>query len=151
MSDLPQFVRDMLVAPPQHGEGVHRWLYRVSRQLHAHRGEGDIYQLLEAVTADCGRPVPDNEILAAVRNSKTTAWPPGHNAPQLAVSRKWPECDKEFRARVIAEIGYGLYDFFEQSPVRFSNDDDEAAATVPVLFDSDELRNFLRISLLSFH
>ena len=140
-ADLPQFVRDMLASPPRHGEGVHRWLYRVSRQLHAHRGENDICHLLKATITDCGRPVPENEILAAVRNSKMTAWQQGHTHIPAALggTRQWPECDQEFRVRLINDVGYGLYELWEQSPVRLSNDDDQAAATVPVLFKPGEL------------
>ena len=33
---LPAFVQDMLTARPRAGEGVHNWLFKVARQLHAH-------------------------------------------------------------------------------------------------------------------
>ena len=34
--DLPPFLRELLAAPPRAGEGVHDWIFRVARQLHAH-------------------------------------------------------------------------------------------------------------------
>jgi hypothetical protein len=34
---LPQFVRDLLSAPPQRGGGLHNWLFRTARVLHPFR------------------------------------------------------------------------------------------------------------------
>jgi hypothetical protein len=140
MNELPQFIRDMLSSPPVHGEGVHQWLYRVARQLHAHRSEDDICALLKALTEGCGRGVPDGEILSAVRNSYLTAWRPG-DAGKIIAPRapQWPACNQKFRRRIIDEIGYGLYDLWEGSPCRFSDDDDEAAFVVPSLFCAADL------------
>ena len=43
MKTLPPFVDEMLAAPPQAGAGgVHNWLFRVARQLHAHLPAGEI-------------------------------------------------------------------------------------------------------------
>jgi hypothetical protein len=44
---LPPFLRDLLAAPPRAGEGVHPWLFRVARHLHAHLPAGEIIGLLE--------------------------------------------------------------------------------------------------------
>ena len=46
-STLPQFVRDLLATVPRSGNGVHRWLFRVARHLHAHLPAGAIVTLLE--------------------------------------------------------------------------------------------------------
>jgi hypothetical protein len=45
--ELPSFLRDMLSAPPLAGDGVHVWLYRVARNLHAHLTANEIVTLLE--------------------------------------------------------------------------------------------------------
>ena len=66
-SQLPAFLQDMLAAPPQAGEGVHGWLFRVARHLHAHLPAGEIVSLLESRVANCGRFVPRNEIVEAVK------------------------------------------------------------------------------------
>ena len=76
VSDLPQFLLDMLASPPRAGDGVHLWIFRVARQLHAHRSEEDISNLLKASLEDCGRNVPDQEIKDAICNSKAGAWRP---------------------------------------------------------------------------
>ena len=55
---LPQFIHDLLAAPPRAGEGVHNCLFRVARQLHAHLPAGEIVALLENRVANCGRHVP---------------------------------------------------------------------------------------------
>jgi hypothetical protein len=48
---LPAFVQDMLRAPPRAGEGVHNWLFRVARQLHARLPALEIVSLLESRVA----------------------------------------------------------------------------------------------------
>jgi hypothetical protein len=82
VTELPQFLRDMIASPPKHGGadgGVHKWLFRVARQLHCHRDDEEIFKLLKAATLDCGRPVPDREIWAAIKGSATRAWQPRNN------------------------------------------------------------------------
>ena len=76
--DLPQFVRDLLAAPPRRGEGLNLWLYKVARVLHPYRPAADIGQLLAAATA--GEPVKRGEIERAVERSAATAWRPGQPA-----------------------------------------------------------------------
>jgi hypothetical protein len=55
IKDLPQFVRDLLASPPRAGEGVNLYLFRLARVLHPYRTEREIADILEAVTANCGR------------------------------------------------------------------------------------------------
>jgi hypothetical protein len=52
---FPAFLEEMLESPPHAGEGVHDWLFRVARQLHAHLPAGEIVSLLENRVATCGR------------------------------------------------------------------------------------------------
>ena len=77
---LPQFLQDLITAPPRAGEGVHNWLYRVARQLHVHLPAGDIVNLLENQVQGCGRCVSRKEIEDAVKNSIPCAWQPKGNA-----------------------------------------------------------------------
>lgn len=35
---FPKFLDELLANPPTAGTGVHNWLFKVSRQLHAHMG-----------------------------------------------------------------------------------------------------------------
>ena len=55
INKLPPFLRDLLIAPPRAGEGVHFSAFRVARQLHAHLPAGEIVNLLENLVANCGR------------------------------------------------------------------------------------------------
>jgi hypothetical protein len=136
---LPQFLRDVLSAPPRHGEGVHSWLYRVSRQLHVHREAEQIFALLRAVLSDCGRQVPDLEIWNAIHNSEPVAWRPGDvgRAGRLG-ERTWPAVDLMLKARAL-ESGWSLYDLFECSPLRFGDGDSHAEEILPVLFPNNPL------------
>ena len=84
---LPQFVRDMLASPPRDGEGVNLYLYRLARVLHPYRSETEMREILRAVTAACGRFVPEREIYRAVENSKGPAWAPSHG-PRFTPA--WP-------------------------------------------------------------
>src|SRR5258706_13722566 len=106
---LPPFLQEMLAALPPAGEGVHYWLYRTARQLHAHLPAAEIVALLEARVADCGRPVPREEILQAVQNSLPYAWQPGRNGKKKPAAPKWPEKNLEQIEAICAE-GYGLTD-----------------------------------------
>jgi hypothetical protein len=120
----------MLAAPPRAGEGVHSWLFRVARQLHAHLPAGEIIGLLENRVAGCGRAVTRNEIVTAVQNSLPCAWQPrpgGLAAPFPA--SKWPAFNRELREAIIHEGG-GLVDLWEASKPRL---DDSAAHTEEII------------------
>ncbi len=117
MKPLPPFLVEMLDAPPHAGEGVHNWLFRVARQLHAHLPAVGIIALLEERTRDCGRNVSRKEIEDAVRTSISSAWKPRGKTTSAThaekpAPKKWPDVNKERREAVIAENG-GLPDLWE--------------------------------------
>ena len=140
--EFPPFVRELLAAPPRAGEGVHVWLFRVSRQLHAHLPAGEIVQLLESRVATCGRHVPRNEIVSAVQSSISCAWQAGGrrndflNSPPQA--RTWPTVNQEQRAAIIRDGG-GLADLWEASPVRIETNEPRTEEIVDVLFPGNPL------------
>ena len=76
-SILPQFILELLAAMPKAGDGIHLWLFRVARQLHAHLPAPEIVALLESRVANCGRLVSRHEIEDAVKNALACAWQPG--------------------------------------------------------------------------
>jgi hypothetical protein len=116
VSRLPQFLRDALSRPPSRGEGLHSWIFRIARQLHAHGSEDQICELLFAVLADSG--AERREILDAVLNSKRVAWQPSGGARHLlSVQPKWPKFDPSLHAEVIRNAS-GLEDLHRLSPVR---------------------------------
>src|SRR5262249_3234745 len=117
---LPQFVSDLLGAPPSRGEGLNLWFYRVARVLHPYREAAQLIELWRAATA--GEPVRRGEIERAVERSKATAWKPGH-APQHTVRASiWPKVNAEQREAVIASA-LGLAELWEISPVRFEDNE----------------------------
>jgi hypothetical protein len=103
---LPPFVKEMLATPPRASEGVHAYLFRVSRQLHAHMPAGEIVTLLENRVRNCGRPVPRSEIVSAVQNSLGCAWQPGGDSrPSVQPAPKWPITNKELREAIVSNGG----------------------------------------------
>jgi hypothetical protein len=132
---LPQFICDLLSAPPKSGEdegGVHRYLFRLARVLHSYRSEAEIIELLRAVTATCGRIVPEREIQEAVRNSRAYAWTPGQ---QRVVPRPqpWPPVDKELLRSIVTD-GIALVDLWEASPIRWEDNRSHAEDVIDLLF-----------------
>jgi hypothetical protein len=117
---LPQFLCDLLASPPKAGDGVHSWIFKVARHLHAHRSETEIFWLIRTSLEDCGRPVPDKgEIWPAIHNSRAVAWRPNDGGKPVYVAQPaWPARNKP-RIDGLVRQGFGLYDLWETSPVRY--------------------------------
>ena len=133
---LPQFVCDLLSSPPERGEGLNLWIYRVARVLHAFRSPAEIIELLRAATY--GLAIKQGEIERQVECSRKVAWQPGQLTQQRAAPA-WPKLDQQQRAAAIAANKCGLVDLWEASPIRL---DDNAAHTeeiIDVLFPDNPL------------
>ena len=89
-SALPPFLRELIAVPPRAGTGVHQWLFKIGRQLHAHMPAGDIVKLLESRVANCGRHVSRAEIVSAVQNSLTCAWQPNYGPAPAPTAQQAP-------------------------------------------------------------
>jgi hypothetical protein len=115
---LPPFLRDLIASPPRAGSGVHHWLFRVARQLHAHLPAGDIVKLLQDRVAHCGRHVPRAEIVSAVQSSIACAWHPKYGptpAPAPAPGKsKWPKLNQQRRQQIVSK-GPGLVGLWDMS------------------------------------
>ncbi len=135
---LPPFLHDMLAAPPHAGEGVHDWLFRVARQLHAHLTAGEIIVLLESRVAGCGRHVSRKEIEDAVKNSIGCAWQPQGNAVDVRSVSKWPRLNAELRAAIIRDGG-GLADLWELSRPRIEDNLAHTEEMIDRLFPGNPL------------
>jgi len=138
---LPQFVHDLLAAPPRRGEGLNNWFYRVARVLHPYRTPAEIEQLLAAATL--GEPVKPGEIERAVARSADAAWQPGSpgSAPGAAghaTPPAWPEVDAEARAAVLAS-GLGVADLWDLSPIRFEESEPQTEPIIDALFPGNPL------------
>jgi hypothetical protein len=137
--ELPKFIHDLLSAPPCAGEGVHNWLFRVARQLHAHLPAREIVNLLESRVANCGRSVSRAEIISAVQNSLPCAWQPKGNAtPVQFAAKKWPCVNKEQREATVRDNG-GLADLWELSRPRIEDSRQHTEEIVDKLFSGNLL------------
>ncbi len=134
-AQLPQFVRDLLSAPPTRGLGLNNWLYRAARVLHPFRTPAEIVDTLAAATA--GEQIKTGEIARAVERSRANAWQPGQRvAPTPRAT--WPKVNQELRETAIA-TGYGLVDLWEQSPVRFEDSEPHTEQVIDSMFPGDSL------------
>jgi len=136
--ELPPFLQDLLASTPPAGKGVHIWLFRVARQLHAHLPVVEIVKLLESRVAHCGRHVSRKEIEDAVKNSIHGAWQPKGHAVPVQSARKWPPVNQEQRQAVIRDNG-GLADLWELSPIRIEDSQPHTEEIIDHLFLPDSL------------
>jgi hypothetical protein len=135
---LPPFLQALLASPPHAGEGVHGWLFRVARQLHAHLPAGEIVALLEDRVRCCGRHVSRREIEDAVKNSIGCAWQPrGYSVP-IQSAPKWPARNPERIEAIIRNSGR-LADLWELSPVRIQDNEQHAEEIIDRLFPGNPL------------
>jgi hypothetical protein len=136
---LPQFVRGLMASCPRAGEGVNPWLYQLARVLHPYRSEAEIYAILRRATADCGRIVTEKEILRAIENSKQAAWTPGSSpSPGRPARPPWPRVNEERREAILSE-GYGLVDLWEESTIRFEDNEPHTEEIIDLLFPGNPL------------
>ena len=137
-SEIPTFAREMLDSPPLAGAGVHNWLFRVARQLHAHMPAGEIVALLENRVAGCGRHVPRTEIVAAVQNALPCAWQSNGKAVVTPAVAKWPGVNQEQREAIMRDNG-GLADLWELSKPRIEDNGQHTEEIIDWLFPGNPL------------
>ena len=137
--ELPQFLRDLIASPPRHGEGVHQWLFKIARQLHAHRDEGDIFHLLAAAVDGCGRDVPESEITEAVEAARGCAWKQNGRTVTTKTAPKWPERDEQAIATIAAADPDALAALRNSSPVEISTNLHDADCLLERLFPCNPL------------
>jgi len=134
---IPDFVEKMINQTPRAGEGVHNWLFRVARQLHAHLPAGEIVALLESRVVGCGRHVPRAEIISAVKNSMACAWQPKGSSMTMPAS-KWPCVNTTTRAAIVRG-GSKLADLWEKSCPRLEDDEQHTEEVIDQLFPGNPL------------
>lgn len=148
---FPQFLKEMIENRPEHGDGVHQWLFRTARQLHAHMDEDTMFQLLSLRAEGCGRDVPDQEVRDAIANSVTCAWRPGQGGaadhstkkticgpmPKTKVAPRWPDVDIDKRQATIDAESFTLAALSEQSPIRLEENGPNADDLIDGLFPAN--------------
>jgi hypothetical protein len=136
--ELPPFLHDLLNTPPRAGEGVHNYLFRVARQLHAHLPAPEIVALLEKRVLGCGRHVSRKEIEDAVKNALPCAWQPNGNASRVPSVSKWPGVNQEQREAIVRDGG-GLADLWELSKPRLEDNTAHTEAMIDRMFPGNPL------------
>ena len=153
---VPRFVQDLLDAPPRAGTGVHQWLFRVARHLHAHMPAHQIIGMLEQRVTGCGRVVERKEIIDAVQNSVGYTWATGSPSsspspsplPALPGQKAAPAQNggsgravtvNEEARRLITRCGGGLADLWELSEPRLDDDRAHTEAIIDRLFPGNPL------------
>ena len=131
-------LRELLASPPAAGEGVHNWLFRAARQLHAHLPAGEIVTLLENRVRDCGRHVSRKEVVDAVKNSLSVAWEPCGTGAMIQSVSKWPKLNEEQRAAIV-HGGGGLADLWEASRIRIEDNEARTEEIIDQLFPGNQL------------
>jgi len=126
------------------GDGINNQLWRVAKGLAPFRDDAAILATLREATANCGRHVPEMEIVKAINSSKARAWLPpiGGAMPPLATRpapQRWPEINNEQREAVIsgAGIGFERADLWACSPVQLP--DNSTEAYIDALFPGNPL------------
>ena len=139
-TELPQFLRDLIGSPPAAGSGMHPWLFKTARQLHAHRDDQTIVDLLTAAADGCGRHVPQSEIIAAVRDAEKCAWKPNGTARPVTAPPvpKWPAVNHAKREEVISNR-FGVVDLWHASPMICTVDSTPAEYFIDELFPGNPL------------
>ena len=135
---MPPFIGDLLCATPRAGEGVHAWLFRVARQLHAHLPAVEIITLLESRVQNCGRHVSRTEITDAVQSALPCAWMPQGVVAPVPIAAKWPAVNHKRREAILGD-GNGLADLWELSRPRIEDNNRHTEAVVDRLFPGNPL------------
>jgi hypothetical protein len=131
----------LISSPPQHGSGVHQWLFKVARNLHAHLPAEEIVSLLAVASEGCGRAVPEREIRDAVESAQGAAWKPSGTSRAVIAPPvpKWPAVDAVARANAIAAAAWNLADLWHASPVPCTADSTDAEFFADQLFPGNPL------------
>lgn len=140
---LPRSLRDLIRCPPKAGEGVHKWIFKLSCRLQQHRKPEDIYEILRFAIDGCGRAVSDRELWEAIHNSKKHS-NLGH--PKIPVA-SWPAKEPDLVGSIVQNEPFSLVDLWESSPVRLEcgrrHDHDQhcenATFVVDYLFPGDPI------------
>ena len=123
---------------PRSGEGVHKWLFRIARLLHAYLPASEIITLLQEAVSNCGRPVPRSEIIDAVQNSLRCAWQPSGEEVSKPAIPKWPEKNQEQWEAIVRANG-GLVDLWELSRPRIEDGAQRTEDIIDQLFPGNPL------------
>lgn len=138
--ELPPFLKDLLSTAPQHGEGFHTWMFKVSCHLHAHRTEAEMFAILSTAAAGCGRHVPEREILAAIKDAWPHRWQPGQKPVTGAKPPPaWPPRDENRIAEIAAADPDALDKLRASSPVNISPELHDPECLLERLFPGNPL------------
>lgn len=119
---LPTRIKDMLRACPRAGNGVHQWIIKVAVRLIRYLEDwNDIYYLIDKHSANCGRPVEEDEIRDAIRSGARWLSEQRGKPSDVPHAPKWPELNMDLVQSIVRD-GPTLADLHGASPVRCASD-----------------------------
>jgi hypothetical protein len=132
-----------LANPPAAGSGVHQWLFATACLLHeAGYSTTAKLELLEQATRNVGRTVTKREIKGAVSDAEKKTRPiveePGKIIRFPGSEPAWPEPDYG-HVYLLGKFGPGLYDLWEQSPLRYDDEADHCEEAIDILWPGNPL------------
>jgi hypothetical protein len=135
--NLPAHVADFLTTCPQAGGGLDTWLLKASNRLRHYITATEAEQILAPIARDHGRYNP-SEIKRQVRYAYGDYTPEASLANYERKAPKWPVANESKIAAICANsIGY--YDLWEQSPVRFDDDESHTEEVIDILFPGNPI------------
>jgi hypothetical protein len=102
--NIPPHILAIIGPVPRAGGGVHRWLFVSSLKLQGRFPPDEIFGALRAAVTDCGRHVPDSEILAAVKNSAQGVVGQIPSSKVGSQSATWPKVDQVAVKRIVSSV-----------------------------------------------
>ena len=145
---LPTYLKELLGSPPQAGEGVNNWLFKVSFHLHRYWPAPKIMAELGERTRGCGRVVTHSEIERQVTSSLIQCCcQPVDEIGRVRSSSltqgcqprgSWPTVNQELRSKVILDNG-GLDELKNLSNPRLDPEKRHTEEIVTALFPGNPL------------
>lgn len=132
---------------PAAGNGVHPWLLSQANRCRLGGLEPETTaQCLREAVRNCGRVVPDREIVAAVQKAFASDWVPSSPKTKKplrpraaqATGQNWPEVDHALIASV-ASTGLGVADLTAASAIPLNDPQAHPEAIIDALFPGDPL------------
>jgi hypothetical protein len=134
-----------LATPPTAGSGVHQWLFATACLLHeAGYSTAAKIEMLFQASRRVGRAVTQREIKGAVSAAEQKTAPVSVQFSASEIVRAvpsepaWPAPDTG-HVYLLGKCDPGLYDLWEQSPLRFDDEDDHCEQTIDILFPGNPL------------
>lgn len=140
---FPRWLEELCDSPPPAGEGVHKWLFQMARQLHAHFPDKDeLFRYMRQKADRAERVMTDREIQGAIDYSADCAWGMTGAVDLQKIDwdkrRPWPEPDLKKIAEIVNK-GAALSHLIKSSPTNCSGERRHTRWLLKQLFPGDPM------------